>query len=332
MQPDPPHTETFERFFHHSPVAILLVDDQGTCVDANPAARLRFGRPTEPFVIDPPPLADFAVHPLGTGLHAAFLRDNDADRSEKYRQEALKSESLGLLAGGVANLFNNLLTSIIGNASLVGMSLPPTSPLAAYIGQIEKSASRAAELCKQLMAYAGKGRFEMRWLELNPVVAAAERDLRSPAPSGVRFASRLAADLPRVRADASQLQQVLLNLAVNAREALPPAGGSIEIATGTATLSAADLAAMRGEHDTSAGDYAYFEVADSGTGIAPEVALRMFDPFFTTKSTGRGLGLSVVQGIVRGHRGAIAVETQPGRGTRVRVYIPAEARRKGGDQ
>lgn len=244
----------------------------------------------------------------------------EADRAALARQlaDAHKWEELGVLAGGVAHDFNNILTVVLGSAVLARRAVPADSPAAGYLEQIEQSAHRAAELCRQMLAYAGRAPAPSGEADLNRVV----REAAPPAgPARVRL--DLAADLPPLRADPGQVRQVLAHLTANAAEA-SPAGGEVVIRT--ATVAVAPGASAAGYRLPPApGVYAGLEVADAGPGIPADVQARMFDPFFTTKFPGRGLGLAAVLGIVRSHAGAIRVDTAAGRGTTVQVLWPTPA-------
>ncbi len=241
---------------------------------------------------------------------------------ERKLQEAQKLESLGVLAGGIAHDFNNLLTSVLGHSSLLRSEMPPDAAEQGSLEQIETAAMRAADLCKQMLAYAGKGRFDIRTLDVNAVVEETTRLLQVSISKHVALSFDFAPGLPAVCADATQFRQVLMNLVINASEAIGDKPGHIAVRTGVARVETGQIAEIRGAPDLAPGDYIFLEVEDSGVGISPEVQARIFDPFFTTKFTGRGLGLAAVLGIVRGHRGALTVRSTPGTGTRFRVLLP----------
>lgn len=242
---------------------------------------------------------------------------------DKKLLETQKLESLGVLAGGIAHDFNNLLTGVLGNAGLARLDLPAGSAALKQIAQIEHAAQRAADLCKQMLAYSGKGRFVVQRLNLNELV---QESLSLLAVSiskkaALRFESE--PDLPAVSADATQLRQVVMNLVINASEALEGAAGEITVTTGTVTVDAAYLATLQFAGELRAGPAVFLAVRDTGSGMTPETIARIFDPFFTTKFTGRGLGLAAVLGIIRGHKGAIKVDSEPGSGTTFRLLLPA---------
>jgi len=241
---------------------------------------------------------------------------------ERKLQEAQKLESLGVLAGGIAHDFNNLLTGVLGNASLARMDLPAESPIQPLLEQIETAALRAADLCKQMLAYSGKGRFVVQRLDLNALIEDTTRLLQVSISKHSVLKFSLAAALPTVLGDATQLRQVVMNLVINASEAISDKSGFISITTGLTRADRPYLAGTFFAPDLPEGDYVYLEIADNGGGMAPEVQARIFDPFFTTKFTGRGLGLAAVLGIVRGHKGALKVFSEAGWGTTFKILLP----------
>jgi two-component system, cell cycle sensor histidine kinase and response regulator CckA len=263
-----------------------------------------------------------------------FYRDITARRRATEENQALerklletqKLESLGVLAGGIAHDFNNLLTGILGNASLAATVVGSSSPVRPYLDQVEKASLRAADLCKQMLAYSGKGRFVVTETDINKLVHETTDLLRVSISKRATLHFKLSSPLPAVNADATQLRQVIMNLVINASEALGDSDGSITISTGTRRLNAVELAEAHAPVEATPGDYVWCEVVDSGCGMPPEVLARIFDPFFTTKFTGRGLGLAAVLGIVRSHRGALHVVSNPGRGTIFRVLLPSARR------
>jgi PAS domain S-box-containing protein len=231
-------------------------------------------------------------------------------------QEAQKFESLGVLAGGIAHRFNNLLVGVLGNASLAAMALPPESPARAALANLESSAQQIAELCRQMLAFSGRGRFVIQPLDLSALVAEMRPLLDVSVAHGAALRYDLAAAVPPAEADAAQIRQLIVNLVTNAAEALPESGGEVTLRTWALQRAPAGV-------DELAGGVVVLEVRDTGCGMDAATRARIFDPFFTTKFTGRGLGLAAVLGIVRGHRGAIEVDSAPGKGTSVRVYFPA---------
>ena len=266
------------------------------------------------------PVRDDAGQVIG-GVAVAF-DVTEQRRTEEALAQLEKMESLGVLAGGVAHDFNNLLVAILGNASLARNQIPPDSPAQELLQEIHLAAQRAAELSRQMLAYAGKARVSPERLDLNDLL----RDLEPLLQSAVRQSASLRLDLSPepalVRADPTQLRQVVMNLVLNAADAMEDGYGSIVVRTGSRHLSASELRRAVLGIDREPGRYALLEVADTGRGMDPAILSRIFDPFFTTKFTGRGLGLAAVLGIVRAHNGAIFVESAPGRGTTFTVVLP----------
>lgn len=241
--------------------------------------------------------------------------------------ESQKFESLGVLAGGIAHDFNNLLMPILGHASLALKDLPFESPLCDRLEQIEKAALRASNLTQQLLAYAGKGSFVVTQLGLNAVVEEMVQLLSTAISKKAILNRHLADTLPGIETDETQLRQVIMNLITNASDALGEASGTITLRTGVVDPEQSSNIDSLPE-GLAGGLYVYLEVSDTGMGMDQDTQTKMFDPFFTTKSTGRGLGLAAVQGIIRGHGGALEVHSLPGRGTTIRVYFRATERRR----
>ncbi len=242
---------------------------------------------------------------------------------EERVREVQRLQSLAVLAGGVAHDFNNLLMGVLGNADLAAEDLPPDSPLRENLDEIRAAALQGADLCRQMLAYAGKGRFVVKRLSVNRLIRENQRLFKAAVPASIQVNYHLAQVVPKIEGDAAQLRQMLANLLANAVEAIGAAQGIITIRTGARDCDAADLAATRIGADLEPGPYVYVEISDSGCGMDTETAAGIFDPFFTTKFTGRGLGLPAVLGIVRSHHGTIKVETRPGRGSRFTVLLPA---------
>ena len=241
---------------------------------------------------------------------------------ERKLQESQKLESLGVLAGGIAHDFNNLLTGVLGNASLARMDLPADSPVQPFLEQIEVAAVRAADLCKQMLAYSGKGRFVVNRLDLNALIEDTTRLLHVSISKRAVMKYQLSPGIPVVLGDATQLRQVIMNLVINASEAISDKSGFISVTTGMTRADRAYLAGAYFARDLPEGDYVSLEISDNGGGMSPEVLEKIFDPFFSTKFTGRGLGLAAVLGIVRGHKGALKVFSEPGWGTTFKILLP----------
>ncbi len=260
-----------------------------------------------------------------------FIQDITVSRQAKLERELLdrkmqetqKLESLGVLAGGIAHDFNNLLTAILGNASIAQLELPPGSSAQDCLEQINEASLRAADLCKQMLAYSGRGRFVVQTLDLGQLVEQTAQMLQISISKKAVLRYRLEKGLPPVEVDATQIRQVIMNLVINASEAIGDKSGAISISTG---LTRVDRDYLRGtlmDPDLPERDYVFLEVSDSGSGMSAETQARIFDPFFTTKFTGRGLGLAAVLGIVRGHKGAMKVYSEVERGTTFKLLFPA---------
>ena len=267
-------------------------------------------------------------------LLTLILRDSsERRRAEDDRlkflsqiQQTQKLESLGVLAGGIAHDFNNLLMAVLGHADLALDALPASSEAREDLAEIRRAAQRATELCKQMLAYSGKGRFVIQPVEMQKVVEEMLHMLRVSISKNAIMKLNFSPNLPSVDADASQLRQVVMNLVVNASEAIGERSGVITISTGAMDCDRQYLSESWLDEQLPEGMYVFIEVADSGMGMDAETRTRIFDPFFTTKFTGRGLGLAAVLGIVRGHRGAIKVYSELGRGTTFKVLFPASQR------
>jgi two-component system cell cycle sensor histidine kinase/response regulator CckA len=241
-------------------------------------------------------------------------------RSEQQLLQVQKMEAVGRLAGGVAHDFNNLLTAIRGNAELLLADIPPDSQSREDVEEIRRAADRAAALTRQLLAFSRRQVLQPRMLDLNASVAEMQRMLRRLLGEDVELATRLDPHLRRVRADPAQVEQVILNLVVNARDAMPE-GGVVMVCTSNMELGEE----MRRKFAyVVPGQYVLLEVGDTGHGMDPATLQMAFEPFFTTKPTGKGtgLGLSMVYGIVKQSGGYVWIDSEPERGTRVRVYLP----------
>ncbi len=247
----------------------------------------------------------------------------EREQLERKIQETQKLESLGVLAGGIAHDFNNLLTSVLGNASMAAMDVPPGSPVQICIEQITEAALRAADLCKQMLAYSGRGRFVVQTLDLGQLVEQTTQMLQISISKKAVLRFRLEKNLPPVEVDATQIRQVIMNLVINASEAIGDRSGVISLSTGLTRVDRSYLAGTLMDPDLPEGEYVFLEVSDTGCGMSPDTQAKIFDPFFTTKFTGRGLGLAAVIGIVRGHKGAMKVYSEVGRGTTFKLLFPA---------
>jgi PAS domain S-box-containing protein len=246
--------------------------------------------------------------------------EKNALRERVQRQQEL--ESLGILAGGIAHDFNNLLTPILGYAKLASASLPQTSPVQRSLDEVERGVLRAADLCRQMLAYAGRGRFIVGPQSLNEIAQEMSQLLESTISPRAQFHLHLAPSLPPIEADGTQVRQVVMNLLTNASDSLGDKAGHIHVATGMISATRELLQSGYPLTDLPEGDYVFIEVRDTGCGMPRETIERIFEPFFTTKFTGRGLGLAACLGIVRSHQGTILVDSKPGEGSCFRVLFP----------
>ncbi len=287
-----------------------------------------------------------SFHTVQVPLHAedgsvsgicGIVRDvTQQKRAERERlefmervQQTQKLESLGVLAGGIAHDFNNLLVGILGNAGLALLDLGPGAPARQYLADIERAAQRASELVRQMLAYAGKGRMITERVDLQSLVEEMAHLIKTSISKRARLQFSHTGGAPAIDADATEIRQVAMNLITNASDALGDGDGTIVVTTGTAECDPACLAGTLLADGLEPGTYATLEVSDTGCGMDPETLDKIFDPFFSTKFTGRGLGLAAVLGIVRSHRGALSVESTPGRGSTFRVLFPLSQAKAG---
>jgi len=254
------------------------------------------------------------------------MRDiSERRKFERELQETQKLETLGILAGGIADDFNNLLTGILGNASLALTETSPEEPVRVRLREIAEAAERAGFLTRQMLAYAGKGRFVTSRIDLGDLVREISALLRTSIARSVELKLDLARNLPPIEADPSQMQQVVMNLVLNGAEAIGKKGaGTVTVRTSVREMDASEAASLFMPEPSESGRYIQLEVIDTGAGMDEATQARIFDPFFTTKFTGRGLGLAAVQRIVRRHGGAIGVHSAPDRGSTFTVLIPAK--------
>lgn len=246
----------------------------------------------------------------------------DKKRSEDLLRRTERLESLGLLAGGIAHDFSNLLTPILGNTELLLRQLPADGPLTDRTRAIASAAEGAAELVRQLLVYAGRGEIERRSVDLNGVIEDVVRLLDSIPSGGLLTRLDLQPNLPEVLGDASQLRQVVMNLLSNAREATGNRPGEVRVSTRRIAVDERQLATCVLREGAKPGAAVLLEIVDDGVGMDAETLARLWEPFFTTKKHGRGLGLPAVLGILRQHRAALAVDSELGAGTRFRILLP----------
>ncbi len=245
--------------------------------------------------------------------------EEERQKLEQQFMQTQKLESLGVLAGGIAHDFNNILAIIMGYCSLTKMDYEDAEK---HIPEIEKAAERAAALCKQMLAYAGKASLTQTQVNTWMLVDEMVTMLKTTLQQNVVIKAELGTDIPFIMGDASQLRQVVMNLIINAAEAIGDAAGEIEV-----KLAKAEFKAEQSEKDhlgytIPAGRYICFEVTDNGCGMDDDTRRKIFEPFYTTKFTGRGLGMSAVLGIIKAHSGALQFESRLGHGTTFRIYLP----------
>jgi two-component system cell cycle sensor histidine kinase/response regulator CckA len=247
----------------------------------------------------------------------------DQQRMEAKLLQTQKLESLGVLAGGIAHDFNNLLLVILGNVDMASLDVAPASPARTYLKEVDHAARRAADLCRQMLAYAGKAHFQVQSIFLNDLIRDMDHLLKASVSKKAELVYELAENMPALHADPTQLRQIIMNLVINASEAQGDQEGRIRVLTGVQFCDRAFLEGTVLGPGLPEGNYAYLEVSDAGCGMDADTLTKVFDPFFSTKFTGRGLGLATVYGITRSHQGAIKLESQVGGGTTFRVLLPA---------
>lgn len=281
-----------------------------------------------------PVVNDGIVDRVVTVIRDITTEKEDAEERKKLETQMLaaqKLESLGLVAGGIAHDFNNLLVAVLGYADLAKLSLPADAAATGYLDKILIAAEHLAELTRQMLAYAGKSNVSTEPIHLSVLVREMSDLLRVSTPKSVKVEYDCPDDLPLTNGDPTQIRQVVLNLMTNASEALENAPGVVSVTTRVEDVTRSYLAGTIVDDGLDQGCYVVLEVTDSGGGMTEQTAARIFDPFFSTKFTGRGLGLAAVLGIVRGHGGAIKVETALGKGTTMIVLLPCRDQEQGVD-
>ena len=241
---------------------------------------------------------------------------------EQQLHQAQKLESLGVLAGGIAHDFNNILAIIVGNCFLAKMHPDKAE---SNISTIENASERAAELCRQMLAYAGKNKFIEELVNMSQLVDEMVKMLQATIPQNVVINLICPADTPRLRADASQLRQIVMNLIINASEAIGEAQGKVLVTLKKTAINAGQEQKDHLGKPIPPGSYICLEVTDDGCGMDEDTIRRIFEPFYTTKFVGRGLGMSAVLGIITAHKGALQLVSQPGFGTSFKMYLPIES-------
>ncbi len=282
---------------------------------------------TRTFLATKGPLFDAEGKPYGLfGVSRDITERKRAEeeraRAEEQMQQAQRLESLGVLAGGIAHDFNNLLMSILGHSSLAQTRLPHGSQVMDDLQQIEAAAQRAADLCSQMLAYAGKGQFSLEAVDLGCLIEEMARLLKVSISKKSLLKLDLLKDLPLIDADPAQIRQIVMNLIINASEAIGEQSGVITVSTGITTCDPESPCEAYIGNDTPEGEFVFLQISDTGCGMDRDTQQRIFEPFFTTKFTGRGLGLSAVLGIIRAHKGACRLHSELGKGTTFKALFP----------
>ncbi|MDQ6951006.1 MAG: response regulator [Mariprofundales bacterium] len=265
-----------------------------------------------------------AVLTLVEDITKECVAQHEREAFDAKMEHVQRLESLGVLAGGIAHDFNNILTAILGNATLIRQKLGANTIATPLLDRIDRSSMQAADLCRQMLDYAGKRRVESKSADLSQLVRDMVGLLEVSIAKNVLLRLNLADQLPLVKIDGSQIQQVIMNLVINASEAIGNKSGSIALSSGLTRIDADYRKACLFLDDLSDGTYAFIEVADTGCGMSKEVESHLFEPFFTTKFSGRGLGMSAVLGIVRSHGGTIKVYSEEKRGSTFKVLLPLD--------
>lgn len=248
--------------------------------------------------------------------------EEEKKRLEERLQRTKKIEAIGVLTGGIAHQFNNIMAGILGYAELCLARLPADSPLKDFLLKIEQGARRAAELTSKMLAYSGQAMFMSREIELAAFMREQVHLIRNTISKKAELKLEIQMEPILINGDPTQLKYMVMDLAANASEALNDAGGLIIIKVGIMYADRQYISQAFLADELNEGDYAFIEVSDTGIGMDEETIVKVFDPFFTTKFTGRGLGMAAVLGIVKGHNGMISISSRPMQGTTVRVLLP----------
>jgi len=267
-----------------------------------------------------PILSEYSGDIIG---YTAIQQDvTERNRIQKQDEHAQRLESLGILAGGIAHDFNNLLTAIMGNAGLAKNNLENTNDCRKKLDNILNASESAANLCKQMLAYSGKGHFIVHPMNLSEVIDKILQLLETSVHKKAKLIMELQDHDALVEADEGQMQQVIMNLVINAAEAMDEKSGEIYIRTASVYLTQEKLLNLLNGESIHPGNYVEVQVCDNGCGMDADTQKKIFDPFFTTKFTGRGLGMSAILGIIRGHSGALQIQSVVGQGTQFKLYFP----------
>lgn len=259
---------------------------------------------------------------VATDISERKKAEEERIKLESQVQHSQKLESLGILAGGIAHDFNNLLMGIVGNADLLLLDLEENSPYRKKVRHIKAASKRLADLTNQLLAYSGRGAFIIEDIDLSSVAREMTQLLKTVISKKAVLNLLLESDLPLVKADATQIRQIVMNLITNASDSLDSGNGEISLRSGTEIINEAGIKNSFIKEEVPAGEYVFLEVQDTGVGIAKDTMSKIFDPFFTTKFIGQGLGLSAVLGIVRSHKGTLSVKSEVGVGTKIKILFP----------
>lgn len=244
------------------------------------------------------------------------------ERAEAHLLSSQKLESLGVLAGGIAHNFNNILTAIIGNVAIAVMKLPKDSPAIKFMKNVESSAMQAAEIAKQMLDYSGHGGVMLVKIKFNELIDSMNQQIKAIIPNNINLIINNPDFSFPIKCDKAQIRQVIKNILVNALEAIDKVEGKIEITTGSMKCSRDYLESCCFDDVAIEGDYAFLEISDTGCGMNQETVAKIFDPFFSTKFTGRGLGMAAVLGILKWHNGTINIISKESEGSSVRILIP----------
>ncbi|MGM0597200.1 MAG: PAS domain-containing sensor histidine kinase, partial [Myxococcota bacterium] len=260
----------------------------------------------------------------GININITRRKELEKEKNEFNKKvfQTQKLESLGLLAGGIAHDFNNLLVGVLGFADMIAVETSENSSIHEYAEEIKKAASQAAQLCRQMLVYAGRGKFQQKAVYLNKLVRDIKPLLQTSISKNTKIIYQLSPEKLVIKGDISQINQVLMNLIINGSESLENKSGVLIVETGIVNITNPQKMKNSSGDSVEPGIYVYLEISDNGCGMDKKTRERIFEPFFTTKFTGRGLGMSAVRGIVKGHKGGISIYSEKGKGTTVKVLFP----------
>jgi PAS domain S-box-containing protein len=259
------------------------------------------------------------------GVFAAARDVTELKRAETMLRDMQRRESLGVLTAGIAHDYNNLLGVMMGNISFAQTQMPTGHPAVKTMEKALAAMDRAAGLTQQMLAYSGKGRYQVRTIDLAALIREHASLYTVSVPKNVKLVTHLSSSPVYIKGDLGQIEQILMNLIINGGEAIGSEQGVVAVTVAEESMKTDTVVkySLLAAAPLSPGRYAYLEVRDTGSGMSPETAAKMFDPFFTTKFTGRGLGLSAVLGIIQGHKGGLLVDSKEGEGTTFRLILPS---------